>query len=183
MAITVDDVYPPEEELRLSLILEPAYRRTLQALHELVAGALELDPEAFRLDDISTRQILQIAAERVVRISDTTRQALRDELAAGQEAGESAYELAQRIDRLYMETWAGRALMIARTEIGEAQRVSALNRYKATGLVDRVGIIDGDDDEPCASRNGTVVAIDKAPGLAHPNCTLVLYPVLREGVA
>ena len=73
--------------------------------------------------------------------------------------------------------------MIARTELQHAQNEAALNRYAATGLVDMVKIIDGDQwDLPCANRNGTTVPITDHPELNHPNCTLVVVPVLREGV-
>ena len=50
-------------------------------------------------------------------------------------------------------------------------------------MVDMVQIIDGDDwDDACASRNGRIVPVSERPQLNHPNCTLVLVPVLREGV-
>jgi hypothetical protein len=190
IADAVDRVDWNAEAYRLSLAIDPVYRQMLQAVHALVADALHLDPRAFRLDDAATRRVLETAAEQVVRITATTRDAVRAVLAEGQERGYSTQQIIAGVPRdgygglegLFSETWAGRAETIARTELGMAQRVSALDRYKASGLVDRVLIHDGEDDEPCRSRNATTVPLDEAPDLAHPNCRLVLSPILKEGV-
>jgi hypothetical protein len=176
-----DDLFPEEEDAALQAVIERAYRRILIEMHHLVADALPIDPARFRLDDAATRAILEHAATRVVGISETTRQAIAEQLVAGQAAGLSTTEIMANIEHLFSVTWARRAETVARTEIAEAQRVSAIDRYTASGLVDRVTIRDGEDDEPCAGRNGTTVPIGRAPELAHPNCTLILIPVLREG--
>jgi hypothetical protein len=180
--MSVDELLPEDEDTALQLVIEQAYRRVLLEMHHLVADALPIDPSRFRLDDAATRAILEHAATRVVGIGETTRQAIAAKLQEGQAAGLSTFEIAQSIENLFTITWANRAETVSRTEIAEAQRVSAIDRYTASGLVDRVTIRDGEDDEPCASRNGTTVPIGRAPELAHPNCTLVLIPVLREGV-
>jgi hypothetical protein len=192
----VGDVFDNEDEQqRLEAIVGEQYTRMLRALHALV---LQRFPDAdlskvenFRLDDAATRRILHYSATRVVRITETTRAAIAEQLAIGQALGLSTWEIAngvadidyRGIDGLFSETWRGRAETVARTELQEAQRVSAIDRYHATGLVDRVELADGDDwDEVCRGRHGKVVPLEQAPGLAHPRCTLVLIPVLREGV-
>lgn len=186
----VDEVWnSDDEQRRLRELMEVWYTRILTAVHHLVATALPLpNRDTFRLDDPATRRVLQQAAHRVVRIDETTRQAISNMLQIGQERGYSAWQIAHGvidedyagIDGLFKERWAGRADTVARTELQEAQRLSAIDRYHATGLVDRVKIIDGDYDEACARRNGKVVPIEQAPELLHPNCTLVLTPVLRD---
>lgn len=188
----VDDVYDEEDEQRrLAEILDERYEAVLKAVHELTASAFP-ELENFRLDDPATRRMLREAAEQVVRIDDTTKAALREVLARGQELGLSNWEIANGskktgfpgIEGLFKETWAGRADTIARTEIAHAQNVASLDRYQATGLVDRVKIVENEDaDEPCAKRNGKVVPLSARPGLLHPNCRLGLVPVLREGIA
>lgn len=186
----IGDIWDSDAEQRKLLdIWEGAFTRTLRAVHQVVARSF---PQAqnFRLDDPATRRMLQNAAHRVVRIDEATRQAIAEQLAIGQERGYSGWQIAHGvpdedyggIDHLFKETWRNRADVVARTELQEAQRLSALDRYTATGLVDRVLIRDGDDDVVCATRNGKTVPIEQAPGLAHPNCRLVLVPVLREGV-
>jgi hypothetical protein len=147
--------------------------------------------EQFRVHDADVNALLRDAAQRVVRIDETTRQNIAEQLRVGQALGLSTYDIAHGradigyhgVDGLYSETWKGRADMIARTELQHAQNESALNRYAASGLVDHVRIIDGCEwDEACCARNNTVVPITDRPQLNHPNCTLVVVPVVREGV-
>lgn len=172
------DLVDHEEEIRLGFLLDSLYRQMLAEVHAVVAAALDLDPATFRVDDADTRALLDQAATRVVGISETTRHGIADILKRGQAAGTPTPDIADQIERLFTQTWAGRAETIARTEIAEAQRLSSLDRYEKSGVVDRVFIIDGEDDSPCKERNGTTVPLSEAPTLGHPRCTMVLVPVL-----
>lgn len=77
------------------------------------------------------------------------------------------------------EGWQGER--IARTEAGHT-----FNRASAALMGDagigEVDIIDGEDDEPCKSWNGTrrTLAEYEADPLAHPNCTRIGLPVIPE---
>jgi hypothetical protein len=186
-----DDLYDPEEEQALlARILMPRYRRMLEAVHELLQSVFPfLSPDEFRLDDEATREQLALAAERVVRIDQSTRDRLRDVLREGQERGYSDDEIADGVPAegyggirgLYLETWRGRPETIARTELATAQHAASLDRYAATGLVSHVRIHENEDtDEPCASRNGTVVPLSEKPGLLHPNCRMGLEPIVED---
>jgi hypothetical protein len=185
-ALRADDLFGDEEEARLQFILEAVYRRVLIELHFLVRDSLPVDPATFRLADEATEAILQHAATRVVMISESTRQAIAAKLQAGQAAGLTTQEIADSIAGLFDVTWKNRPFTIASTEIAEAQREAAINRYTASGLVDRVKISDAtrgkDHTATCLARAGTTVPLEDAPQLDHPNCSLVLIPVLREGV-
>jgi hypothetical protein len=188
----VDDIYNSDEERqRLAEILERRYLAMLAAVHEAMIRLFGLDANRYVITDQAVNLLLVDAAQRVVRIDENTRQAIAEQLRVGQALGLSNYEMAhgvaqlgyRGIDGLYSETWAGRAEMIARTELQHAQNEASMNRYAATGMVDHVRIIDGDEwDLPCANRNGTTVPISARPQLNHPNCTMVLVPVLREGI-
>lgn len=185
-AARADDLVPDDEETRLQFIMDAVYRRVLLELHFLVQDSLPVDPATFRLADEATTALLEHAATRVVGITETTRQAIAAKLAAGQAAGLTTQEIADSIAHLFDITWKNRPEMIASTEIGEAQRLAAIDRYTATGLVDRVKISDAtrgtDHTATCLARAGTTVPLDQAPQLDHPRCSLVLIPVLREGV-
>lgn len=178
-----------DEQRRLAELLERAYETVLRAVNAVVAQAFT-GMVTLRLDDPATRRILHEAASRVVRIDEVTRQAIASMLAEGQARGYSVWEIAHGvqsdgypgIDGLFRETWASRAETVARTELQHAQLRSAVDRYQATGLVQQVELVDGEDDEPCKSRNGKVVPLEQVPGLAHPNCTLSVIPILREDV-
>jgi hypothetical protein len=180
-----------QEQPRLLGILGRAYARMLRAVNALVAAHFSIDLSNFRVDDNTTRRLLQHAAARVVRIDQTTRNAIAQTLQTGQARGYSNWQLAHGvpadgflgIDGLFKETWKNRPDAVARTELQEAQVASAVERYTATGLVDRLTIIDGCQwDAPCCARNGSTVSIANPPELNHPNCTLVVVPVLRQGV-
>lgn len=189
----MEDVYDAEEEQRrLYRVLGPRVLELLRAWHQWVADQLQLSVEAFRLDDATTRKFLASAAERVVLIDAAGRRAIQEQLTEGQRRGYSADEQAhgvpaeafRGIKGLYEETWRGRSETIARTEIATAQNAAALDRYAATGMVDRVQIVESEDtDAPCAARNGTVVPLSSKPGLLHPNCRMALIPVVDEMVA
>lgn len=186
MALRVEDLVPEEDELRLLAALEPMWRRVLLELHFLTQDTLPVNPLDFRLRDESTEALLQEAARRVVGITETTRQAIARKLQDGQRDGLTTQEIADSIESLFTVTWKNRAEMVASTEIGEAQRLAALDRYTASGVVDRVKISDAtrgtQHTETCLARAGKVVPLDEAPPLDHPRCSLVLIPVLREGV-
>jgi len=186
VALRAEDLVPDEEEERLLAIIDGIYKRALLELHFLVRDSLPIDPATFRLTDEATNAILEHAASRVVGITETTRQAIAKKLQDGQRDGLTTQEIADSIAHLFDVTWKNRPEMVASTEIGEAQRLAAIDRYKATGLVDRVRISDAtrgsDHTETCLARAGTTVPLGDAPQLDHPRCSLVLIPVLREGV-
>lgn len=189
----LDAIWPSDEEqARLARILGPYFVATLNATNAIVRQLLDdvIDPTTLVVDDAATNRILAEAGARIVRIDEATRAAIAEQLQIGQQRGYSTWQIAhgvpddgyRGIDGLFRETWAGRADTVARTELQHAQTVATRDRYIASGVVDRVRLIDGEDDEPCRSRNGTVVPLEQAPGLAHPNCTLVLVPVLRDDI-
>jgi hypothetical protein len=189
--VKLDDLYDPDEEQGLlARVLLPRYLRMLEAVQELLHSVFpSLSPDEFRLDDAATRQQLALGAEQVVRIDQSTRDQLRDVLREGQQRGYSDLEIANGVPAdgfggirgLYLETWRGRPETIARNELAEAQHHAAIDRYRATGLVDRLQLVENEDtDEPCASRNGKVVPLSSNPQRLHVNCRLGLVPLVAE---
>src|SRR5262245_15286418 len=148
MADTLDDVYDSEsEQTLLARLMEPRYSAMLRTVHEMVADTLRTR-EDFIVDDPATRRMLEHAARQVVRIDETTRQGIREQLTEGHKRGYSQWQIANGvpdegyagIEGLFRETWKNRALTVARNELLEAQHQSVLERYGSTGLVDRVQI-------------------------------------------
>ena len=187
------DIYDSEAEMRrLYDILAPRYVAMLLAVHNSLQRQLpNVNILRYRVTDADVAQLLTEAAQQVVRIDETTRQAIRDQLVVGQANGFSNWEIANGVAKagysgiqgVYMETWKGRPEMIARTELQHAQNEASLNRYQAAN-VERVRIVDGDEwDRPCADRDGTIVPITDRPQLNHPNCTMILVPIVSEEVA
>lgn len=165
-------IYDQEEEQRLlALALFPRYERMLTVLHRLVESAFpELDQAGYVLDDAAVRRQLALAAERVLLIDGATQRALAKAVDAGPEAVAALYGEANT---------AARAKRIARTELAEAQRAAALDRYRATGLVQRVQLVETHDtDAACAARHLEIVPVHSDPQLAHTGCRLRLVPVV-----
>lgn len=188
----LDAVYDAEAEREaLALVLLPRYERMLTVVHQLVASAFpELDPEAFRVDDAATRRLLAVGAEQVVRIDEATRAALRAVLQEGQRRGYSDRQIADGVpaegyggvEGLYLNTWRSRAETIARTELSTAQVEASMDRYRATGLVSQIELVEHTDtDDACAARNGLRLPVTARPTLNHPNCRLAVIPVVDGG--
>lgn len=182
------DIYDSAAEMRrLYDILAPRYVAMLLAVHNNLQRQLpNVNILRYRVTDVDVAQLLTEAAQQVVGINETTRAAITDQLVVGQANGFSSWEIANGrpdvdypgIQGVYMETWKGRPEMIARTELQHAQNESSLNRYEAAN-VEHVRIVDGDQwDRPCADRDGTIVPITERPQLNHPNCTMILVPIL-----
>lgn len=138
------------------------------------------------LADGVTEWIDEHVGENIKYIDDTTREALRLEIRAGTEAGESARDIAKRLQGLH-ESWAGyRAERIARTEVSSA--FAAAHQQAAEQIVTDFGVemvktwhtrIDGRERDEHAVMDGETVPIDQAfsnglmqPG--EPNCRCVV---------
>lgn len=169
-----ENLLPPDELDKLRVVLERVHARSLQGVHALVEDALGI---AFDLDDATTRAFLAQAGQNIVGIHQTTLQAVRDALQAGQLEGEGISDLAERIRGLpaFDQT---RATLVARTELGTAANLAAVHSYRASGVVVGYLVLDGDSDEECAAINGRTFPLsDPPPPLGHPNCVRSLSPV------
>lgn len=174
---TPDDLVPEAFAEVLGHRLEPLQRDLISRVNGAAVAELGVQ---FDLDDPLTREYLRECGLRVVGINDTTREALRRMLTAGQLAGESIDELAARLMTLPAFGEA-RARVIARTELGQAQIEAAYANYRASGVVLGVRILDGDYDAECAARNGRTMTLAQAAGeprLLHPNCTAAWAPIV-----
>jgi HK97 family phage portal protein len=164
------------EETALRAVLDPQYKRLLEQILSLTADALGI---SFELDDPATRAYLAAAGTNIRGITETTLQAIRDALQAGQAEGEGVTQLAARIRDL-AEFGSARAQTIARTELGQASNLAALASYRASGVVVGVLVLDGDYDPACAAADGTTLTLDEAaayPKMEHPNCQRAFAPI------
>lgn len=166
---------------------EVHYQRVATQTAETINGVMDL---GINLPDTAARRIIAEGGTRagLVDLSKSTHDAIFRALAAGREAGDGPIEIARRIRS---EVPAGRfvnagpkyrAELISRTETIHAQRMSALEAYRAADSVKDVTIFDGGlegSDEDCEARNGDVVSFDEAEQMAgdeHPNGTLAFAP-------
>lgn len=170
------DLLPEEESELLRAVLEPAYLAALDGVHGLTEDVLGV---SFALDDTVTRRFLADAGQNIVGINQTTRDAVRAALIAGQAEGESLSQLAKRL-RALPEFGRARAQMIARTELAQASNRGALESYESSGVVVGITVVDGDYDAECAAMNGRRFTLRDARGVAplqHPACKRALIPL------
>lgn len=174
----------------METLFQGRYIAMLKAMHGLVARALNLTPDEFRLDDSSVRRAILEAGARAVVVDASTQKQIAAVLAEGQRLGLSTWEIANGtadgtftgIEGLFRQTWRSRAETVARTELQTAQAAAAINRFRTSGLVTTVEARDGgtaDSDDFCEARNGKLYPISNPPQLAHPNCVLVTIPVVN----
>lgn len=146
-----------------------------------------------RITDLVTRQT-QIAARRVVQINNTTRRAIRRELATGIERGYTREQIARGvpadgyrgIGSVVDMTYRNRDLTIARTELAFINNRAQLHAYMALGY-HRVrcydsaecGLVGHDDPRRPADKVYNIkAAITFA--ISHPNCIRRWVPVIAD---
>lgn len=131
--------------------------------------------------DATLARILARAAERVRGINETTRDKIRDSIAAGVAEGEGAAALGARISSsAALSEYRGE--LIARTETMFAWNASSIETYRDVGVT-MVEPQDGDADPMCAARmlRGAVPLDEALDDEDHPNGTLSWTPVFAPG--
>lgn len=137
-------------------------------------------PVSFTLDNPFVQTVLGKLAKQIKDVAETTKDDIR--LLVGKQADEgwSVEELQRRIREKGDVSSRTRALLIARTETGTAYNLGSVAAYRAGGVT-HVQVLDGDDDEPCASANGSRWTLDEAEAnpIGHPNCTRAFSPIVE----
>lgn len=136
----------------------------------------------FDLSNPRIKETLSGLAKRIRDVADTTRDEIRVLVGNATEEGWSMEELAKRIREKGEISKRTRALTIARTETATATNTGAILAYETAG-VKSVEVLDGDDDEDCASVNGQTWTLEEAMDnpIAHPNCTRAFAAIVGKG--
>lgn len=161
--------------------------RLMRRFHPLVVESAFADaslagvPVAFDLEMEEVQGVLDRLAKDVRRVAETTREDVRRLVGQQAEHGWTVDDLAQRILETGEINSVSRATAIARTETGMAYNLGSITAYRTAGLT-HVDVLDGDDDEPCASANGSRWTLEEAEQnpLGHPNCVRAFQPVVIE---
>ena len=129
------------------------------------------------------------AAELITRISESTRNMIREDVAEAMREGYSNDKLASTLEENYAFS-GDRAETIARTETAYADVQGSLEGYRASGVVvAKVWITAPDCCDECEALNGVTVDLDEpfpddggdGPPL-HPRCRCDVLPVLDTEV-
>ena len=118
----------------------------------------------------------EYAAQRVVAITDTTREILLAEYARAVAAGEGWQGFQRRVSRHVQETYKNRARTIARTETHTAVNTALFNRERQSGARSKIwrAVLDSRTRHNHAAANGLVVDI-------NDNFTVGGYPLAYPG--
>lgn len=137
-------------------------------------------PVAFDLENEFVQTVIDRLAHNVRNVAETTKDEIRALVAKQAKEGWSMERLQEEIVARGQIASRTRALTIARTETGTAYNLGSIAAYRA-GDVTHVDVLDGDDDEPCASANGSRWTLEEAEAnpLGHPNCTRAFSPVVE----
>jgi HK97 family phage portal protein len=188
-ALTLRDIWDNGfEQDRLKAVLGPLYDEALKLGYEEAVKAFGLDT-SFDLDNPRISSYRGRLADRIVGISDTTRDAVAAQIVRGSRAGYSPKQIADGVPEdgyagvsgVFDQAAGYRASMIVRTESMHAYAGAAILSYRESGAVEECEILDGDYDEVCAERDGKVIPLDEAEDYLqaeHPNGTMAIIPVI-----
>lgn len=137
-------------------------------------------PVAFDLENEYVQTVLDQLADKIKDVADTTKDEVRALVGRQAQEGWSVEELARQLEDLAEVRSRTRALLIARTETGQAYNLGSLAAYRTAGVT-HVEVLDGEDDEVCASANGQRWTLEEAAAnpLGHPNCVRAFAPIVE----
>lgn len=187
----VDRVDWTDEGDELGKVLARFYVDLGETASEAVAGQLGLGELRFDLEAPALSKVRELLANQVTRITDTTREILRDKVEAGVTRGYSIEQIVAGVDADgftgLRDQFGGRAKTIALTESATAYNATSLAQYRDTGLVDGVTVLDGaecgwtEHDDPDLA-DGSERSLDDADEypISHPNCQRAFAPLVAR---
>lgn len=185
----IADIFPTSEITTLKTTIDRSVAPVLVAASTHAADLVGVDGLA--PDSLAVQMMLARGSDRIVSIDEQTRNAVREMLMEGVDAGYTPLQMAYGVEAdgfaglkaLIGETYKNRAATVARTEIATATQYAAHDRYRAAD-VSEVIISDGVDcgwtshDDPDKA-NESVRTIDEADEtpISHPNCIRTSIPL------
>jgi HK97 family phage portal protein len=200
------DEHPSELELRARRSVaeipwddeEDLLAEVLEAIQQLairqgwLAAAQGIPASAYNIANPYVQAVLGEVGTRITGISATTRDDVARVVGAALDEGVTMEDLAERLKGLFGETYKSRSLTVARTESMVAYSAGSTAAYRDSGVVSMVEIADNPahtddygaaDGLSCASRDGIVVALDRAMfhiGADHPRGSAAIIPLIDE---
>jgi hypothetical protein len=177
-----EELVPAWHASRLRRALANVLSRGLRQAHGLSLAGFDLRG---RLTNEDVASYLNTAGERLVGVTETTRNAVRVALRDGLLARDTPQQLGMRL-RALPEFNEARARTIASTEMVEATNWAAQTAYERDRRV--VGVTIHDQERcaptggPCAGMNGRRMGVQEAeatPRTMHPNCSQARTPIMQ----
>lgn len=168
---------------------EAFYQEVFRETHNTVSTSIGL---AFGTPDALARKVISEGGKRagLLDLTADTKHRMFQIIKDGRADGLGPDALARLFrDEIPAGPWSStqiRADIIAKTETKFAQNVSAIDNYKASGVITGLMAYDnliGYDDEDCMARDGQVFSFDDAEletADEHPNGTLTWAPYTED---
>jgi len=157
----------------------PLYRKLIELGADEATGELRGIDADFTLTRPEVDEVIDLLAEQIKGVSDTTRQKVQAIVDRQQSEGLSIPKVAKMINEQALLDSMSRSRTIARTETGMAYNMGTLLTYAKAGVT-KVVVHDGDEDDDCKEADGQVWTIEEAQSnpLAHPNCQRAFSPII-----
>jgi hypothetical protein len=158
-------------------IMQPFYLEVFGMAYEDAVRDFGFGGIAWNQSNPLVKKALKARENLIKGVADTVFEHVKLLTEKQNEEGFTAQELAKRIRELGLTDSKSRSLMIARTESAVGANVGATMAYRDAGI-EKVKVLDGDEDAECASADGAIWTIDEAEAnpIAHPNCVRAFAP-------
>lgn len=167
-----------EKAAGIADLMRPFYRDLMKDAFD---DAAELGVDvSFSISNPFVQTVLKQLAKNIKGVDQTTKDDVQLLVGRAADEGWPIERLQKEIRDKGAVASRTRATLIARTESGTAYNLGSVAAYKAGGVT-HVDVLDGDDDEPCASANGSRWTLEEAEAnpLGHPNCVRSFIPVVE----
>lgn len=190
MDVKADINWDHEDDL-LRELMDKFYRSVGEKAFGTASATLDT-VIAWDLANPNIANVLDLLGLRIVDISEQTRIDVVAKIAAGQAEGLNLVQIADSIESMFTETYANRAMTIARTETMHSYNLASQLSYQESDVVNQVEMVDNPDHDEdygasdgltCATRDGLVVdvsAMDSHVYAEHPNGSLAFIPILAK---
>lgn len=173
-----------DEERLLAELLERLHMASGEVAFQIAATAFGPDSPVWTVTNPRIMDLLTELARRVTMITETTRLDISRVVTEALTEGVSMDQLADRLRNLFDQTYANRAMVVARTESQIAYNRASLLSYGDMGI-QQVQMYDNSEHterydpncSTCAERDGLVVPIHEAAwhiNCEHPNGILAV---------
>jgi len=181
------------EDLELTALLTPLHLEVMKYAYALASELFFDEDRRFDVTSPGGQAIMRAIGQKITRINETTRDAVREVVMKGMQHGLSIEQIAEgdpgvEIDGkpypgvagVFADARGRRAETIARSETADAYNMATLQAYEDFGVT-QVYVMDGVDyDEDCRKANGSTWPMEKAKKnlKEHPNCRRAFAPVI-----
>jgi len=172
----IDNVLERLRPERLTSVVEPVFKRRMEAWAKRMLAELGAEPKFDLLNPLIPEYLEELSGKKIAGVNVTTRDALREELTEGVRAGEDVRALSKRVREVFDVADQSRAEMIARTEVVGASNWATYEAHKASGVVDKrawVATRDGRAREEHLALDGVEVGLTEK---FHVDGHSAMYP-------